>query len=104
MKTFLFFLSLTATLPALADFTPGERSIRKERTQTEFGIFEYPEVGYCRYDVLGPQGAPDSTIEPELMDFKSCETKAKRALKSKKEALKVYVKHQSKPDFIIIEK
>lgn len=105
MKISVILLFILTSLTAMAGPSPGAIAIRQERIQSEFGLFEYPEIGYCRYEIVGEGVLMEAQIEEKLMNLPECLTKGKHFLNtSEKSYSKVLIKHQSQTKWITIER
>lgn len=101
-RFFLLFLLLSTSLYA---GEIGRKRAYQERIQSEFGITEYPEVGSCRYELYGKNLKTEFVYEDDLMNFKTCLSKAASALEANRMGFrKVRVKHQSKDKWELFEK
>ncbi len=103
MKALILILIL---LPALAiSGEIGRKRAYEERIQSEFGITEYPEIGSCRFRMLGRNLPEEMVYEDDLMDRKTCLAKGASLLENNRRGYtQVFVKHQSKEKWELFEK
>lgn len=84
---------------------PGKRASFQERVDSEFGIFENPEIGNCKYELIGTELPVELIYEDEKMDFEKCKERGRKTLyKDKRGFTKVLIKHQSRDKWIVVEK
>lgn len=102
MKACLILLFLSSTLFA---GEIGRQRAYQERIQSEFGITEYPEIGSCRFRMVGRNLPEEMIYEDDLMDRKTCLSKGASLLENNRKGYtKVFVKHQSKDKWELFEK
>lgn len=103
MKLFILSLSLLPTLLFAGEI--GRKRAYDERIQSEFGITEYPEIGSCRFRMVGRNLPEEMVYEDDLMDKKTCLSKGASLLENNRKGYtKVFVKHQSTDKWELFEK
>ena len=102
---YLLLLCLVFSVLASAQPNPKASSRLQERIESEFGIINYPEIGSCRYELVGKGLALDFIDEDETMELATCTNKAKLRLhRDQRGYSKVLIKHQSQENWIVFEK